>query len=147
MVFSYKESIVSFLDISRTFIGLQLMDTLSYVSIFLFLGSFGEPLPIVIFGLNNLLINLLILPIIVSVLEVSGSFFFKRYNQSNYKEMINTFYQTMFVLIIFMGIYWVLARFSEHILVFLTVEINQANFLLGPVENQSGGVLYQYTPL
>lgn len=117
-----QESLSQFLDILMPLMGYELANGIPYLIIYIFLGYFGDPFPIAVFGLNNFLIRIIISPVLMSIVDVSGARFSIAYGAKKYSEIITDFYQTVFTLIIFMFGYFVLSLFSEQLFIAVNVD-------------------------
>ena len=121
----FHVSIESFVRFYKNFLpllGLEMANSLPFLLNFIFLGEFGDPAIIAIYGLNNFLMNVVVFPVGFSLIEVAGVSFSKRFGERNYREIVNEFYRSLITLAVFISLYFLLCIFSQEIFVALNVE-------------------------
>lgn len=121
-----KKSAREFLAALLPLLGLELSIGIPFIVIFVFLGSFGDPIPIAIYGLTNFLLNIVVFPMIFAGIETAGVIFSIEYAAKRYEEVIKVFYQSLLTFAVFMVLCYIFALFSESILILSHVEPNIA---------------------
>lgn len=127
-----KEFFKKFMRTFLPFYGNELASAGLYIVIIAVLGSYGNPFYLNSYRMNKFLSNLLIMPLMMSILEVGGVMFSIGYGAKDYKHMKHDFYKIIFSFVLFFVFYGVTGIFSKNILLFFQLEndlAEEASFL------------------
>ena len=88
-----KEFLLKFFKTFLPFFGTEFASAGLYIVIMAILGSYGDPLYLDSYRINKFLSNLVIMPLMLSIIEVGGVMFSIAFGAKDYEKMKNDFYK------------------------------------------------------
>lgn len=94
---------------------MEVASGLPFLITFINIGHFGEAEPLAVYGLFNFFLNILLFPIAVAVVEVSGVMCAVRFGEKNTTGLAIELYRTIVTLAVFFVFMYISVLFSKNI--------------------------------